>query len=106
VIFLPLRRNPIMMRKNPKNPNQLSVERENADDVSWAVVSVLISIPHSLDTELPVTSGDGVGMTSSMSISDTKSIVAPIHVMTHFQIHFLTIPGSRSPRMSHMTGKR
>lgn len=96
-----------MRSRNPKNPNQLSVESENADDVSWAVVSVLISIPHSLDTELPVTSGDGVIiMTSSMSISDIKSIVAPIHVMTHFQIHFLTIPGSKSPRMSPIIGNK
>jgi hypothetical protein len=49
-MFFPFRRNPIIMRIDPKNPNQLSVEIENEDDDSVDLVRALMSTPDSPET--------------------------------------------------------
>jgi hypothetical protein len=44
--------------------------------------------------------------TSSITNNEIMSMSHPSPVMIHFQIHFLTIPGSSRPRMSPIAGKR
>lgn len=105
VMFFPLRRNQIIMSIGPKNPNQLSVERENGDDDSGVAVRSEILTPVSPDTVVGITVVV-VSCTSSMRMSEMRSMSPPSPVITHLQIHFLTIPGSRSPRTSPMAGKR
>ena len=96
----------MMMSMNPKNPNQLSVERENVDDDSVVVVRSERLIPDSPDTVVVGITVGATCSTSSITNNEIMSMSHPSPVMIHFQIHFLTIPGSRSPRTSHMIGKR
>ncbi len=105
VVFFPFRRNPMIRSTNPKNPNQLSVESENVDDSSVPVVRSARLTP---DSPEMVTTGATVvffGSISSMNMRDITSILIPIAVITHLQSHFLTIPGSRSPRIRPIIGK-
>lgn len=94
------------MSIGPKNPNQLSVERENVDDDSGVAVRSEILTPVSPDTVVVGITVVVVSCTSSMRMSEMRSMSPPSPVITHLQIHFLIIPGSRSPRTSPIAGKR
>lgn len=94
------------MSISPKNPNQLSVERENVSDDSVSVVRSERLTPASPDT---VVVGIIVGVVcsiSSMRMSEMRSMSPPSPVITHFHIPLRNTPGSRSHRTSPMAGKR
>ena len=95
-----------MISMNPKNPNQLSVERENEDTISVSVVRSERFIPDSPDTVVVGITVGATCPTSSITNNEIMSMSHPSPVMIHFQIHFLTIPGSSRPRMSPIAGKR
>lgn len=106
VIFFPFIVSPIMMSTNPKNPNQLSVERWNASFDSAVFVMSAILIFDSPDTIWVFIGATSLFSISSMSMRDMSIIVDPSPTMIHFQIPFLTIPGSNIPRIRLIIGKK
>lgn len=85
----------------PKNPNQLSVEREKG--VSGVFVS---RAPISISPEIVWFMTAGVtGAISSIMNKDKRRNVIPIPTIVHFQIFLRKIPGSKIPRISPISGK-
>jgi hypothetical protein len=102
VIFLLLRKNPKNMRKNPKNPYQLSIDIRNC---GIAFVSIIFITSISPDTDLGEEFHGAIEL-SSIKNKDKTSIVTHEKVTIHLHIPFRTIPGSNIARISPIHGKR
>ncbi len=101
VIFLLLRKNPIIIRINPKNPKKLSVESVNGTETG-------VDFVRSAILRLPVfTVATGVVTMislSSIANNEMRIIVTPRPKTVHFQIFFRKTPGSKIPRISPIRG--